>query len=242
MTAHVHSVNDTTILQDGDQFVDLHAGFRVAVQNNDVTHVIRSHPWGCYGLHVSENQVVNTALGIALNFVPRYKAIREEGARIAPHYRHDDILLCAPTNYCSIFNAPNAHAREHRNHFEQGVSVNASSSTFITPRVAGAMCGFFVVGAHHYFGLGGAFLAWLVGPLFRTDMYKDWTFGPPTIFVLQKILKILGFKFSCIGAASLFFIYGASSIWSECQQKRNDRSKQILEVLLQISNATCQSH
>ncbi len=245
MSAHAHSANDTTILQDGDQFVDLDAGFEMAFENDDVTHVIRSHPWACYGLHVRQ-KVISTALGIALNFRDCFHGytIRKEGARIAPHYRHDDILLCAPTNYCSISNAPNANAHENRNHFEQGVKVVTSSSALLTARAAGAICGFIVVGAHHHFGIIGSFLGfWLL--LFINDrlaasvlahnVFAGWTLGPPTIFVLQ---KVLGFKIVCIGTASLFLIYGAS----EWQQKRSDREKQILEVLLQISNATCQSH
>jgi hypothetical protein len=262
MSAHAHSVDDTTVLQDGDQLVDLDAWFTVASYNDDVRHVIESHPWGCYGLHVWQQhgspKVVNTALGIALNVVPRYETIRKEGDRIAPHYRHDDILLCAPTYYSSIFNA---RAGEHLNHFEREVRVKASSPTLLTPRAGGAMCGFVVVVAHHYLGLSAAFLAWLAGPILwiglgdmhdvadqmGSDMHEVadqmvhyWTIGPPTIFVLKKLLAKLGFKFVSIGTASLCFIYGASSISRICQQKRSEREKQILEVLLQTSNATCQ--
>jgi hypothetical protein len=74
-------------------------------------------------------------------------------------------------------------------------------------------------------------------------MVNYWFYGTPTIFVLKKLLAKLGFKCVCIGTASLCFMYGASSIsriWSERQQKRIEREKQLFEVLLQTSNATCQ--
>ena len=66
-SAHVHDVDEQTVILDGCTPVDIDAGFEVAPGDASDVEVANAHAWGSHYLIFSDGAVAGTALNIALN-------------------------------------------------------------------------------------------------------------------------------------------------------------------------------
>ena len=61
MTLHRHKVDDSTIVKDGDQPLDVPAGWQIADGSADDVRVCGAHPWQSYGLVFANGDAYGTA-------------------------------------------------------------------------------------------------------------------------------------------------------------------------------------
>ena len=61
MTLHRHKVDDSTIVEDGDQPLDVPAGWQIADGSADDARVCGAHPWQSWALVFANGHVYGTA-------------------------------------------------------------------------------------------------------------------------------------------------------------------------------------
>ena len=62
MTLHVHKVDDSTLVEDGDEPVPVPAGWNIAPGDADDVRVCGAHPWQSYWLVFADTHPYGTAM------------------------------------------------------------------------------------------------------------------------------------------------------------------------------------